>query len=581
MSSGRLESVNVGLPRDVPWEGRTVRTAIWKAPVAGPVMARRLDLDGDEQADKMGHGGEMRAVFVYQLDAYAYWERELGRDDFVMGQFGENLTVAGLPDDEVCVGDRYAIGGALFEVSQPRVTCYRLGIRMEDPRMPSLVVAHHRPGFYMRVLREGPVAAGAEIIKVAEGPEAMTIADIDALLYLPGRTPRDLERALRIPALSPGWRGSFADLLEQSATAAPTPPPAWLGFRPLRVAAIEPESTTITTIRLEPVDGDPPPPALPGQFLTVRVELPGAAAPVLRSYSLSGAGELRISVKREGVVSRFLRDGLAVGDVLEAGAPRGAFVLRAGSRPVVLLSAGVGATPALAMLHALAAERSPREVWWVHGARNGAEHAFAREVDDLLARLPAAHRLVAYSGEVAARGEPPPVARDDAAAFDLAGRLDGAALDAAGVPVEADYYLCGPPGFMVAIGAALAARGVAPDAVRTEVFGPAAAIRPGLVGEAARPPHPPAGAPGTGPHVAFARSDLAVPWDPAFGSLLELAEACDVPAAFSCRTGVCHTCATGLVEGEVAYAPEPLEPAGAGEVLLCCSRPRGPLVLDL
>jgi MOSC domain-containing protein YiiM len=197
-------SVNVGLPRDVEWHGKLVRTAIWKKPVPGRVMAWRLNLDGDGQGDLAGHGGEHRAVMVYQLDSYRYWQDQLHRDDFEYGQFGENLTVDGLPDNEVCIGDRYQIGSALFEVTQPRVTCYRVGIRMANPQMPSLLVSHKRPGFYLRVLREGEISAGDEIVKVAEGPEKVTVAEVDALLYLPGHPREQLQRALRIPALK-GW----------------------------------------------------------------------------------------------------------------------------------------------------------------------------------------------------------------------------------------------------------------------------------------------------------------------------------------------------------------------------------------
>src|SRR5918911_4012872 len=159
----RLLAVNVGLPRDVPWRDATVHTGIWKHPVAGPRMVRRLNIDGDGQGDLAGHGGEHRAVLVYQIDSYRYWQQQLGRDDFAYGQFGENFTIDGLPDDEVCIGDRYRIGEAEFEVTQPRVTCYRVGIRMNDPRMPALLVEHRRPGFYFRVLKEGKVTAGDEI----------------------------------------------------------------------------------------------------------------------------------------------------------------------------------------------------------------------------------------------------------------------------------------------------------------------------------------------------------------------------------------------------------------------------------
>ena len=196
-------------PRQVAWEGKTVRSAIWKESVEGPRMVRRINIDGDDQADRVAHGGEHRAVFVYQIGSYRYWERELGRDDFTYGQFGENFTVDGLADDEVHIGDRYRIGEALFEVTQPRVTCYRVGIRMNEPTMPTLLVAHHRPGFYFRVLEEGFVQAGDEIEKVVDGPEGLTVADIDGLLYLPNKSRALLERALLVPALSTGWQESF------------------------------------------------------------------------------------------------------------------------------------------------------------------------------------------------------------------------------------------------------------------------------------------------------------------------------------------------------------------------------------
>src|SRR3954471_8780854 len=202
----RLLSVNVGLPREVTWQGKTVYTSVWKGPVEGRRLVRRLNIDGDAQGDLHGHGGEHRAVFVYQTDSYRYWERELKRSDFTFGQFGENFTVEGLADGEVCVGDRYRVGGALFEVTQPRVTCYRVGIRMDEPRMAALLVAHQRPGFYFRVIEEGEVGAGDEIIRVAEGQERMTVAAINGLLYLPDPARGELERALGIPALSPGWK---------------------------------------------------------------------------------------------------------------------------------------------------------------------------------------------------------------------------------------------------------------------------------------------------------------------------------------------------------------------------------------
>ena len=192
----RLLSVNVGLPRDIEWKGRTVHTGIWKNPVRGRCRVGRLNLDGDGQGDLGGHGGEQRAAFVYQIESYRYWQEQLQRTDFVHGQFGENFTIEGLPDDVVCIGDRYQIGGALFEVTQPRVTCYRVGIRMNEPRMPALLTSSGRPGFYFRVVQEGEVGAGDEIVKVGEANERMTVAEINALLYSPNHAHDRLERAL-------------------------------------------------------------------------------------------------------------------------------------------------------------------------------------------------------------------------------------------------------------------------------------------------------------------------------------------------------------------------------------------------
>ncbi len=586
----RLLSVNVGLPRDIAWHGQTVRTAVWKTPVSGRRMVTRLNVVGDRQGDPAGHGGEQRAALVYQVDSYRHWERHLGRGDFAFGQFGENLTVDGLADDEVRVGDRYRIGSALFEVTQPRVTCYRVGIRMDEPRMAALLVSHGRPGFYLRVLQEGEIGAGDEIRKVAEGPEPMTVAQASALLYLPGHARADLEMALRIPALSPGWRGSFQAMLDRELRGGGTlsgnaglgpeasPPPAWPGFRPLRIARVQRESRSVVSLELEPLDGRPLAPPLPGQFVVLRLRPDSAGPPLLRSYSLSGApgpARYRVSVKREprGVASAYLIDRRGLGDVLDVSAPRGVFTLRAGEGPVALLSAGVGVTPVLAMLHALVAEGTRRGVWWLHGARDRDDHPFLEESRELLRRLPGGHSHVRYSR--------PGTADRRGIDYDAPGRLTVAALEEAGVPRDADFYLCGPPAFLHDLTSGLAGWGVGRDRIHTEVFGPQESLTPGIAPPPARAPHPPAGPPGTGPLVSFARSGLSVPWSPSFGSLLELAEACDVPARWSCRTGVCHNCESALISGSVEYGPEPLDRPAEGNLLICCSRPRGDLVLDL
>jgi ferredoxin-NADP reductase/MOSC domain-containing protein YiiM len=584
----RLLSVNIGLPRDVTWRGKTVHTAIWKDPVQGRRMVRRLNIDGDGQGDLQGHGGEQRAVFVYQIESYRYWQHRLDRSDFANGQFGENFTIEGMSDDEVCIGDQYKIGQVLFEVTQPRVTCYRVGMRMNEPRMPALLTSSGKPGFYFRVLQEGEVEAGDEIVKVADGPERMTVAEINALLYLPGHSRQQLDRALRIQALSAGWRTSFQALLQNQSSGSPMTgnpglaaavgTPAWAGFRPLRISRIVQESRSIISLLLVPVDGHPLVAAKPGQFVVLRLRLNPDAPPLLRSYSLSdapSADHYRVSIKQEtnGVASTYLHNHAKVGDILDVSAPRGSFILQSGDRPVSLLSASVGATPVLSMLHALAAEKSTRQVWWLFGARNRSDHPFAQESRDLARLLPHCRSRIFYSRP----GSEDRLGFD----FDATGRLALPALNELGVSRDADFYLCGPTAFLDDLSAALAACGVADNRVHKEIFGPGKSLTPGISDEPARPVHAPAGRAADGPQVSFARSGLTVRWDAKYQNLLELAEACDVPVRWSCRTGVCHTCESGLISGSVKYDPEPLEAPAAGNVLICCSRPREDSVIDI
>jgi MOSC domain-containing protein YiiM/ferredoxin-NADP reductase len=581
----QLLSVNVGLPRDIEWKGRTVHTAIWKDPVRGRCRVGRLNLDGDGQGDLAGHGGEQRAVFCYQIESYRYWQEQLRRTDFVHGQFGENFTIAGLADDTVCIGDRYRIGSALFEVTQPRVTCYRVGIRTNEPRMPALLTSSGRPGFYFRVLQEGAVGAGDEIVKVGEAKERMTVAEINALLYSPDHARDRLERALRIEALSPGWRSSFEALLQShtSGNAGLVPEaaahPAAPGFRPLAVAAIAQESADVLSLTMQSPNTQPLPTAMPGQYVVVRIQPTAGGPPLFRSYSLSGPLSMeryRISVKIEpnGAAGTYLREHVRVSDPLDVSSPRGSFILQSGERPVVLLSAGIGATPVLAMLYTLAGARSTRRVLWLHAARDGEHHPFAGEVRGLMPALTHGRSYVCYSR---------PGSRDKMGMdFDATGHLSRSVFDEAGVPREADVYLCGPTRFMADMKETLAALGVAPEQIHVEIFNGSESRTPGVVGAAMRAAHLPKDDANTGPLVSFARSGIAAHWKAsAYQSILELAEACDVPVRWSCRTGVCHNCESGLVSGAVVYGPEPLDKPADGNVLVCCSQPSGDVVIDL
>jgi ferredoxin-NADP reductase len=396
------------------------------------------------------------------------------------------------------------------------------------------------------VIREGEISAGDPIVKTATGPGALSVSDTDALLYLPDRDVEKLRTAVRIPAMSPGWQQSFRDLLDQKVA----PGPAWEGFRQLRVTEVVAEAKDVFSIHLATTDGGELPAAQAGQYLTFR--LPEA----VRSYSLSTSPGYRVSVKQEphGIGSRYLTQ-LVSGSLLEVAAARGEFRLEDGTGPVLLISAGIGVTPVLAMLHSLAG--STREVWWIHAARGPAEHAFAAEAHDLLAQLPNAHEHVYYSS--------------------VDGRLTKDKLSELALPPDATAYVCGPQRFMTDMLEALAAVGV--TRVRTELFGALSSLNPGVVGEPSRPPHQPDGLPGSGPQVTFARSGISTAMRD--GSLLELAEACDVPARWSCRTGVCHNCITPVLSGTLIYSPAPLEPPPVGQALICCSRPATDLILDM
>jgi ferredoxin-NADP reductase len=413
----------------------------------------------------------------------------------------------------------------------------------------------------------------------------MSVAAVDALLYLPGRDLAQVARAGRIAALSPGWKASFEALLaagDQSTgnagLVATGAAPAWPGFRPLQVVQRVAEAGDVVSLRLGAPDGGALPVPAPGQYLTLRLDRPDGRPSLTRSYSLSGppgAAGYRISVKREpgGLGSGRVHDGLPVGATVEAAAPRGSFTPAAGQRPVLLVSAGIGVTPVLAMLHALADAGSTRQVWWLHGTRNRAGHCFAAEAAALLDRLPDSRARICYS----APGPDDRIGRD----YHRHGRLTGDWLAELAVPSEAEAYVCGPAGFMSDLQRALPGCGLDPARIHAEAFGPASGLTPGIAAADRPPPHPPAGAAGTGPAVTFARSGLTTGWRAGDPSLLDLAEACDVPVRWSCRTGVCHTCETGLLDGAVTHRPEPIEATAEGNVLLCCAVPSSDLVLDL
>ena len=580
----RLKSVNVSMPKDVVHNGKTVTTGIFKEPVEGRVMLRRLNLDGDGQADLWGHGGAFRAVYVYSFENYAYWARELGRDDFTIGQFGENFTVEGMLEDDIRVGDVFRVGSALVEVSQPRVPCYKLAIKMGIEGFQNQFLASGRMGFYFRVLEEGEVGAGDTIELVRRDPRALTVREVNDLLYFDKENLKETAKALDIPALSHGWKGSFEERLAK----AETPVGGREGYRNFVVERRERESETVTSFYLVPEDGAALPAFLPGQFLTFELTIPGQPKPLLRTYSLSDSPKpeyYRVSIKREaapadrpdlkpGLSSTYFHDQVDVGAKLRVGAPRGKFHLDPdGERPVVLLSAGVGLTPMISMMNAIVESGTGRSVWFIHGARNGRVHAMGAQVRRMVAANRNVSAHICYSQPEAADIE----GRD----YDSRGHVDIALLKRVLPFDDYEFFLCGPTPFIRSLYCDLLALDVSEKRIHYEFFGPASILK-----EDAKPIGP-ATVPSAetelsgGIEVTFARSGVTAAWYQACESSLDLAERQGLSPDYSCRSGICHTCMCALVEGEVEYLEDPLDKPEPGCVLICCARPKTSLVIEV
>jgi MOSC domain-containing protein YiiM/ferredoxin-NADP reductase len=453
----KLLSVNVSLPKEIPYRGRTVRTGIFKEPVSARVRVGTLGLDGDGQADLSVHGGPDMAVYAYPHQHYGFWEAELGRRDLPFGQFGENLTIAGVGEDSTRVGDLFRIGTGLFQVTQPRIPCYKLAIRMAEAfDFPARFQATGRLGFYFRVREEGEVGAGDTVELIDRDDRSVTIAEFIETYLNYMHEPEQLTRILASRDLSDSWRGYLEEALRKAEPG--IEPTGWTGFRPFLVDRKMVESDDIASFYLVPVDRRPLPAFKPGQHLTFRLNIPDHPRPVTRTYSLSSgprSDHYRITVKREpappsrpdlphGLSSNYLHERVEPGTRLCVKAPRGDFHLDPREPgPVVLLSAGVGITPMISMLEAIVEAGSGRPIWFIHGARNRRGQimgAFAR-------RIAAEHdkiRLhVCYS-----RPDPEDVLGRD---YDSAGHVTIDLVRRLLPGGEFDFYLCGPEPFMKAL----------------------------------------------------------------------------------------------------------------------------------
>ena len=520
---------------------------------------------------------------VYTFENYDFWADELHRTDFTFGQFGENFTVEGMLDDEIHVGDRFRIGTAVFEVTQPRVPCYKLAIKMETEGFYNQLLKHGRPGFYFRVLEEGEVGAGDAIERISVHPVEMTIRQMSNLLYFEKDDLDGARNGLRIQALSPGRRQSFETRLAK----AKLPRPAQQKLRTLVVNRKVRESENIASFYLVAEDGKPLAIFLPGQFLPLKLDIPGQYRPVVRTYSLSDrpdTGHYRLTIKREtappdrpdaypGVASNYFHDQVDVGSKILAQPPRGRFFLDpSGESPVVLLSAGVGLTPLVSMLTAIVESGSRRQTWFIHGARSGREHAMGALVRRLSEKNDHVHTHVRYSRP----GSEERVGRD----YDDEGHVDVEFLQRLLPDRDFDFYLCGPTPFMKSLFAGLVGWGVPGDRIHYEFFGPASALTDRA--QVSTPKRVAGAAECCGEmEVTFSKAGVKANWNPSFESILDLAEANGLSPDYSCRSGICHTCACPLEDGEVEYLLEPLDPPDPGSVLICCSKPKTNLVVGV
>lgn len=367
----------------------------------------------------------------------------------------------------------------------------------------------------------------------------------------------------------------------QSLSLAETP---WQDWRNFVVERKVQESREITSFYLKPQDGGMLPGFLPGQFLTIRLQVPGQPRPVIRTYSLSDYAEqptyYRLSIKREGppkgedvppgVASNFMHDHIQEGSVIEAKPPAGRFVLDVLSpRPAVLVSNGVGITPMIAMAKAVSQRNPNRPLWFLHGARDGSYHAFREEVGTIAAQTPNLAIHYAYSRP----------RLEDSSTYHSTGYVDASLIRQliSFAPQTADYFLCGSPPFMDSLRSGLMGLGVPAEQIRFESFAKAATKMQGMV---IPPPYKADAA--TTTEVVFAKSGKTATWAPDDGTLLEFAEAQGIDPPFSCRAGICLTCMCRLQEGEVVYDEPPTGTPDPGSVLICVSKPKtAQVVLDL
>ena len=573
-------AVSISVPRLVEVHGRPILTSIIRDAASGAV---RFGYGGPEGNRTAVHTEEVLATIS---ENYDHWARELGvaRESWPYAYWGENLTISGVNECQLRIGDRLTIGKrAIFEVTSPRIPCFKLSWRLGQPdSFLERLIQSGLIGFYLRVLTPGDVMAGDAVVLESPHPDSITVADLSRLLHDPSADVGRLRHALATPGLGRQAYGMLAHRIVHLTDGARVRRGRWTGWRRFRVADMIAEAADVRSCILHPVDNEPIAEYRAGQFLLVRFPTSDGRL-ISRPWSLSDYEEegrtYRLTIRHVmgGRGSRHMHTSVRVGDEVEVRSPAGAFVLdRSTLFRVTLLSAGIGITPLVSMLKAHAARTDMAPLAWIHSTRNGSTYALRGDVDRVLQVNPLFQSLVLYTA---------PRPEDQLGIdYDQPGRLTPERLTSFlgnsyrcspfGRDIELPaqiglFYVCGPAAFERAVRAALLAWGVEPASIRSEHFTPASVADPA-------PPQ-------SSCTVKFIRSKKEAVWTHDSDlSLLELAESNGLDPASSCRMGSCHTCDSALLAGAVTYDRAPEVPPSPGRVLICCARPNADVVeLDL
>lgn len=562
--NGKVISLNVGEPRVVTYRGTSFCTGIFKQPTDKPLALTKLNFAGDAQADVSAHGGIDKAVYCYPIEHYDFWRRELGRAAFPMGQFGENITTEGALESELRIGDVLQIGAAVVQVSEPRIPCYKLVMRMEaGGDFAVRFLAANRTGFYCRVLREGIVKGSDEFTLLESDSSSPTVSEVVAATQFADRDPAGLRRVRKARGISVKWQSRVRRMID--AEVRRRIDTDGVQRNSFIVNEVVPETKDVRSIWLRPADGARLVRALPGQYVTIVW-----AKGLTRSYSLSAIDadrRYRITVKLVsdahgvlGQASARIAD-LKAGDILTVERPRGNFHPDVDDdTPIVLAAAGIGVTPIMVMLEHVT-RQGRRNVFAAIGMRRADEHPLVSELRTLVERRNLS-LMLAYSRHDGApiQGLPAP----------KQGRLTATdLLPYAAVPL-AEVFMCGPGEFIRQMHDGLVERGVNSQCIRYESFGPSTLL----------PARALTADSDTTFTVSFTRSNVQTVWSPSSGTLLSLAEAAGVSPAFGCRSGACGLCRTEISKGRVRYVA-PIDEPDEGYVFPCCAIPETDCRLDL